>query len=33
LQTMIDVMSLRARLDPTSINALLQAQQAKGVTR
>jgi poly-beta-1,6-N-acetyl-D-glucosamine N-deacetylase len=33
MQTMIDVMSLRARLDPTSINALLQAQQAKGVTR
>jgi biofilm PGA synthesis lipoprotein PgaB len=33
METMIDVMSLRARLDPTSINALLQAQQAKGVTR
>ncbi|CAB3748722.1 poly-beta-1,6-N-acetyl-D-glucosamine N-deacetylase PgaB [Paraburkholderia humisilvae] len=31
--TMRDVMSLRARLDPTSINALLQAQQQKGVTR
>jgi poly-beta-1,6-N-acetyl-D-glucosamine N-deacetylase len=30
---MRDVMSLRARLDPTSINALLQAQQRKGVTR
>jgi biofilm PGA synthesis lipoprotein PgaB len=33
MQAMRDVMSLRSRLDPTSINALLQAQQRKGVTR
>jgi biofilm PGA synthesis lipoprotein PgaB len=32
LNAMRDVMSLRSRLDPTSINALLQAQ-TKGVTR
>jgi biofilm PGA synthesis lipoprotein PgaB len=32
MEAMLDVMSLRARLDPTSINALLQAQR-KGVTR
>jgi poly-beta-1,6-N-acetyl-D-glucosamine N-deacetylase len=32
MEAMRDVMSLRSRLDPTSINALIQAQ-SKGVTR
>jgi biofilm PGA synthesis lipoprotein PgaB len=32
LDAMRDLMSLRSQLDPTSINALLQAQH-KGVTR